>query len=70
MVQAETASLESLLDSGMLGTSDALKVEVKINNKKVEVARLQKELERLISGQLRQRKFREKMRKKMADSST
>ncbi|XP_047471703.1 broad-complex core protein isoforms 1/2/3/4/5 isoform X10 [Penaeus vannamei] len=70
LVQAETASLESLLDSGMLGTSDALKVEVKINNKKVEVARLQKELERLISGQLRQRKFREKMRKKMADSST
>lgn len=62
--------MESLLDSGMLGTSEALKVEVKINNKKVEVARLQKELERLISGQLRQRKFREKMRKKMTDSST
>ncbi|XP_045623602.1 protein tramtrack, beta isoform isoform X6 [Procambarus clarkii] len=65
LIKAETASLESLLDSGMFDASEAEKLEIKIGSKKVEAGRLQKELERLISGQLRQRKFREKMRKKM-----
>ncbi|KAG7165446.1 protein tramtrack, beta isoform-like isoform X6 [Homarus americanus] len=65
LVKAETASMESLLDSGMLGALEAEKLEIKIGSKKSEAGRLQKELERLISGQLRQRKFREKMRKKM-----
>lgn len=66
LLKAETATLESVLESGSLSDLEAAKVEVKISCRRNEAERLQKELERLISGQLRQRKFRERLRKKMA----
>lgn len=66
IVKAETASLESLLESGILDAVEASKLELKIENKRQEAEHLQKELVKLISGQLRQRKFRQKMRNKMA----
>ncbi|KAG0717087.1 hypothetical protein GWK47_055143 [Chionoecetes opilio] len=69
-LKAEAATLEAMLESGTLSDLEAAKVEVKIGSRRNEAERLQKELERLISGQLRQRKFRERMRKKMAASSS
>ncbi|XP_063886857.1 longitudinals lacking protein, isoforms H/M/V-like isoform X11 [Scylla paramamosain] len=70
LLKAETATLESVLESGTLSDLEAAKVEVKISCRRSEAERLQKELERLISGQLRQRKFRERMRKKMAAAAS
>lgn len=70
LLKAETATLESVLESGTLSDLEAAKVEVKISCRRNEAERLQKELERLVSGQLRQRKFRERMRKKMAAAAS
>lgn len=63
MLKAETASMESLLESGVLGEAEAAHLEAQLSGKRSETEQMQKELERLISGQLRQRKFREKMKK-------
>lgn len=65
MVKGEIASLVSLLESGILDTVEAANLEIKIENRRTEAEHLQKELEKLIRGQLRQRKFRQKMRNKM-----
>ncbi|CAL4069465.1 unnamed protein product [Meganyctiphanes norvegica] len=68
-LQTELKSLENLVNIGMIGSQEKEKLDIKVMSKKTEVLRLQKELERLVSGQLRQRKFREKMRKKLNESN-
>ncbi|KAK7068242.1 hypothetical protein SK128_023242, partial [Halocaridina rubra] len=68
VVQAEIASLERVLEFGggmrSLGTE---KVREKLSQHRLYAEGLRKELERLISGQLRQRKFRDKMKRKIAE---
>ncbi|XP_066982487.1 broad-complex core protein isoforms 1/2/3/4/5-like isoform X7 [Macrobrachium rosenbergii] len=67
VIQAEMASLERVLESGVLGPLEIENIRNKINQQKTCADGLQKELERLISGQMRQRKFRERMKKKMEE---
>ena len=64
LLENEICSLENLIDSGTLSEMEMLNVEKKCRIKTAELTEMRKELDRLISGQMRQRKFREKLKKR------
>ena len=64
MIEAEIISLENLIESQVLSEIDKINMERKYHSKNVELGHLRKELDRLISGQMRQRKFRERLKRK------
>ncbi|XP_018024878.1 broad-complex core protein isoforms 1/2/3/4/5 isoform X16 [Hyalella azteca] len=63
-VHQEIASLQSMLERGDLSPSELPAIEENLASKRQLQISLEKGLHRLISGQLRQRKFREKLKQK------
>lgn len=63
-VHEEIASLESVRDLPDISDHELVNIQNKLSVKRTEQITLERGLHRLISGQLRQRKFREKMKLK------
>ena len=60
----ELSTLEDLLETATLQEDDRLNIQDTIRTKKLEQIGLERGLHKLVSGQLRQRKFREKLKLK------
>lgn len=58
LLETELSAMEALLESGEAANDLRSKVDLK----RLDIAMLRRELERLISGQMRQRKFRAKLK--------